>query len=113
MFALTGVVVNTISQVPYEAPVYQANIERLIAQGADILGIDDGPDWQTISNSVFGNLSVQDVINLALTNITSVGASVFLVIVYSALLLAERAGFAHKLSTALRDPQTPPGPKRF
>ena len=104
LFALTGVIVDTISQVLSEAPAYQANIERLIAQGAEFLGLDDRPDWQTVQNAVFGGFSVQNLINVALTNITSIGASVFLVTVYSAFLLAERAGFAHKLSTALRDP---------
>jgi predicted PurR-regulated permease PerM len=105
LFTLTGVVIDTISQILSEAPAYQANIERLIAQGADILGLDDRPDWQTIQNAVFGNFSVQKVINVALTNITSLSASVFLVIVYSAFLMAERAGFAHKLATALHDPE--------
>ena len=64
LFALTGVVVGTISEILAQAPRYQANIERLVAQMAE-----------------------------------------FLIIIYSAFLMAERAGFANKLFTALPDPR--------
>ncbi|WP_113911381.1 AI-2E family transporter [Roseovarius dicentrarchi] len=100
---LLGVVVDTISRILREAPTYQANIERLVAQGADMLGVDERPDWKTIRDATFGRLSVQTLINTALYNITGIGTSVFLVIVYSAFLLSERAGFAVKLSAAMRD----------
>ncbi|EKE45254.1 hypothetical protein OCGS_0344 [Oceaniovalibus guishaninsula JLT2003] len=101
---LLGVVVATISQIVAQAPGYQANIERLVAQGADAFGLDERPDWQTIRAATFGRFSLQTVINTALFSITTMGASVFLVIVYSAFLMAERAGFAAKLSAAVRDP---------
>ena len=35
-------------------------------------GLDDRPDWQTVQNAVFGGFSVQNLINVALTNITSI-----------------------------------------
>lgn len=102
---LLGVVVATISQILREAPVYQANIERLVAEVADAFGVDQRPDWKTIRDATLGRFSVQVIINTALLNVTGVGASVFLVIVYSAFLLAERGGFAAKLSAALPDPE--------
>ena len=105
LFALTGVVVGTIGQILTQAPGYQGNIERLVAQAADAVGIDDRPDWQTIRDATIGRLSLQRLINAALLNVTGIGASVFLVIVYSAFLLAERAGFARKLGSAMRDPE--------
>src|SRR5690606_38860522 len=91
---LLGVVLDTISRILREAPTYQANIERLVAQGADRFGVDESPDWKTIRDATIGKLSVQTLINTALLNITGIGASVLLVIVYSAFLLSERAGFA-------------------
>lgn len=105
LFVLTGVVVATISQILTRAPSYQANIENLVAQAAEMFGIDDRPDWPTIRAATFGRFSFQNFINSALLNVTSVGASVVLVIVYSAFLMAERAGFGRKLSTALRNPE--------
>lgn len=102
--ALTVVVIGKIGEILAQAPTYQSNIERLVAQGADAFGVDERPDWETIRNATFGRLSVRALIETALANVTSVGAFVFLVIVYSAFLLAERAGFAVKLSAALRDP---------
>ncbi|MFD2738709.1 AI-2E family transporter [Sulfitobacter aestuarii] len=102
---LLGVVISTTSQILRDAPTYQANIERLVAQAADVVGIDERPDWKTIRDATLGRFSLQGLINTILLNFTSIGASVFLVIVYSAFLLSERAGFAAKLSTALRDPQ--------
>ncbi|HEY9039639.1 MAG TPA: AI-2E family transporter [Roseovarius sp.] len=102
---LLGVVIDTISRILREASVYQSNIERLVAQGAELLGVDERPDWRTIRDATFGRLSVQTLINTALFNITDIGASVFLVIVYSAFLLSERGGFAVKLSAAMRDPE--------
>lgn len=100
----TGVVVDTVGRVLREAPTYQANIERLVAQAADMAGLDERPDWQTIRASTFGRFSIQEIVNGVLLNVTSIGGSVFLVIVYAAFLLVERAGFAAKLSAALRDP---------
>ncbi|WP_281825845.1 AI-2E family transporter [Jannaschia rubra] len=105
LLALTGVVLGTIGQIVTQAPAYQANIERLVAQGADAIGIDERPDWETIRNATIGRLSVRNVIETALANVTWIGASVFLVIVYSAFLLTERASFAAKLSIVLPDPE--------
>lgn len=103
--ALTFVVIGTIGQILAQAPGYQANIERLVAQGADMLGLDERPDWGTIRDATFGRISIRRLVETALANLTFVGGWVFLVIVYSAFLLAERAGFAAKLSAALRDPE--------
>ena len=47
---------------------------------------------------------MQQIINTALLNVSSVGASLFLVIVYSAFLLTERGTFAAKLSAAMKNP---------
>lgn len=102
--ALAFVVIGTIGEILERAPAYQANIERLVAQGADAFGLDERPDWGTIRDATIGRLSVRSLIETALANVTSFGAFVFLVIVYSAFLFAERGGFATKLSVALRDP---------
>ncbi len=100
---LTGVVVGTVGQILREAPTYQTNIERLVARAADMAGLDERPDWKTIRDATLGRLSVQGLVNDVLLNVTNIGASVFLVIVYAAFLLSERAGFAAKLSAALPD----------
>ncbi|MAX72885.1 AI-2E family transporter [Alterinioella nitratireducens] len=105
LFALTGVVVGTISEILAQAPRYQANIERLVAQMAEFIGVDDRPDWPAIRDATFGRFSVQGVINTAFLNVTGIGSAVFLIIIYSAFLMAERAGFANKLFTALPDPR--------
>lgn len=105
MFAVAGVVVKTIGQILRDAPTYQANIERLVAQVVALFGLETSPDWQTIRDATIGRFSVQALISTAFLNVSSIGASLFLVIVYSAFLLAERAGFAAKLSAALKDPE--------
>lgn len=105
IFVLSGVVMGAISRILAQAPTYQANIERLVAQGADALGLDERPDWQTIRDATVGRLTIQGSINAVLVNVTGIGATIFLIVVYSAFLLAERAGFAVKLSAALRDPE--------
>lgn len=104
ILALSGVVVSTIGQVLSRSTLYQINIERLVAQGAEMLNVDERPDWATIRDATIGRFSVRRIVEAALLNVTGVGASVFLVVVYSAFLLAERADFAAKLSAALRDP---------
>ncbi|WP_099826204.1 AI-2E family transporter [Oceaniglobus indicus] len=102
----TGVVVDTVGRILREAPTYQANIERMVARVADLVGLDERPDWQTIRDATFGRFSVQSLVNTALLNITNIGAWLFLVVIYAAFLLAERGGFAAKLSAALRDPES-------
>lgn len=104
LMVLTGVVVGTISQIVTQAPTYQANIEKLVAQIAEAVGVDERPDWPTIRAATFGRFSLQALINTSLLNVTSLGAAAFLVIIYSAFLMAERANFSRKLSLALRDP---------
>ena len=105
LVVIVGVVVSTISQILSQAPTYQANIEKLVAQGADLVGIDERPDWQTIRAATFGRFSIQSVINTAFLNVTGIAGPIFLVIVYSAFLLAERAGFSRKLALVMPDPE--------
>ena len=94
VLAFAGVVVNTIPQILRQAPTYQANIERLAAQVANIFGLGESPDWHAIRAATIGRFSLQDMISAALLNVSSIGASLFFVIVYAAFLLGERAGFA-------------------
>ncbi|PRY92885.1 putative PurR-regulated permease PerM [Hasllibacter halocynthiae] len=105
VIALSGIVVDTIGRLVRAAPLYQANVERLVAQGADLLGIDERPDWGTIREATFGRFSLQRLVNGVLLNVTSIGGTVLLVIVYAAFLLAERGGFDARLAAALRDPE--------
>ena len=98
-----GVVLSTVSSIVAEAAVYQANIEKLVAEAADFLQIEERPDWQTIRDATIGKLSISSLFNVLVVNITGIGGAIFLIVVYAAFLFSERASFSQKLAAALQD----------
>lgn len=101
--AFNGVVIVTIRDLVAQAPEYQANLERMIAQGMRALGIEGNPDWQTIQAMTIGRIDMQQFLGGLAGSVGALAGIVVLVIVYAVFLFAEAAGFPRKLSVALPD----------
>lgn len=99
--ALNWVVIVTARDLVALAPAYQANIERMIAQGFGLFGLEGNPDWETIADAVFGRIDMPAVIGVLAGSVGSMVGVLVLAVVYAIFLAAETTGFAHKLAVAL------------
>jgi len=99
--ALNWVVIVTARDLVALAPAYQANIERMIAQGFGLVGLEQNPDWETIAEVVFGRIDMPAVIGGLAGSAGSMVGVLVLAAVYAIFLAAEASGFAHKLAVAL------------
>ncbi len=99
--AFNGVVIVTVRDLVAQAPEYQANLERLIKRGMEMLGIEGNPDWQTIQTMTIGRIDMQQFLGGVAGSVGALAGVVVLIVVYAVFLFAEAAGFSHKLSVAL------------
>ena len=104
LFAI--VVAATIRDISEVAPAYQANLEALLAQVASRYDMEVQEIWAEVRAVTIDRLDVRNLILRALGGFTSVGATVFFVVIYAAFLMAERQGFARKIATALPNEDT-------
>ncbi|HHX89997.1 MAG TPA: AI-2E family transporter, partial [Paracoccus sp.] len=56
--ALNWMVIVTARDLVELAPTYQANIEQMIAHGFGLFGLDENPDWASISDMIFGGINM-------------------------------------------------------
>lgn len=97
--ALALVVSVTLNQLVTVMPRYQANLETLAAKVAALGGIEN-PTWEDITEATLGRMNLQAILLRLLGSLTSLGLTVFLVVVYAGFLMAERGRFAGKLAAA-------------
>ena len=96
---LALVVSVTLKQLVAVMPAYQANLEALAIRAADFGGIAH-PTWDDIVEVTLGRLNLQSILLRLLGGVTSLGLTVFLVVVYAGFLMGERGRFAAKLAAA-------------
>ncbi len=99
VIALVLVVSVTLNQLVEVMPSYQQNLELLAIRIADIGGIEH-PTWDDIVEVTLGNLNLQAILLRLLGGLTSLGLTVFLVVVYAGFLMGERGRFTAKLAAA-------------
>ncbi|MCG6856841.1 MAG: AI-2E family transporter [Salaquimonas sp.] len=101
--ALALVISTTVNQLIEVAPSYQKNLETLATQFAHLVNVDDLPNWHEIRAATLEKISIQTVLLGFVSGLTSMGSSLFLVIVYAAFLFSERISFTRKVSAAFPD----------
>lgn len=97
--ALGLVVAVTVDQLVAAMPAYQTNLEALAGRAATLGGIES-PTWEDIVDATLGNLNLQAILLRTLGGVTSLGLTLFLVVIYAAFLMRERARLPAKLATA-------------
>ena len=102
-FALGSIVAVTLEEMVDRAPEYQANLERLAAMIARTFGADSDPDWDDIRRVTIGQISLPSLIGGLFNSLTSLGASLFIFVVYAGFLMGEWRSFPRKLQLALAD----------
>ncbi|TDL78071.1 AI-2E family transporter [Palleronia sediminis] len=97
------VVAATVRDIAGVAPVYQANLSRLLQNVAVMFDIEEQQLWNEIRSLTIDKISFQAILLATLGGFTSVGGMVFLVVIYAGFLLAERNTFPQKISAAFRN----------
>lgn len=100
LLGMALVVSVTVDQLMAVAPVYQTNLEAVIAHLAALFGLPAIPSWEDIRALTVERMNVQRALGVFLASLTSFGGSIFLIVIYVAFLLVERGSFGAKLESA-------------
>jgi predicted PurR-regulated permease PerM len=106
IFGLAVVVAGTVRDIAAALPRYQANIDAMVAALAQRFDLEAQRVWAEIRAVTLERIDLQRVVLGALGGFTSVGVTVFLVVIYAGFLLGERGTFPAKVSAALSDPES-------
>lgn len=103
--AFAVLIASTVREIAAVAPQYQANFEALVARTADRFDLDRQEIWDELKAVTVDRIDIRAMVLGILGGFTNVGATVFLVIIYAAFLIAERGAFVRKLQAAFPNPK--------
>lgn len=90
----------TVREIVAVAPVYEANVDAFLVGIAEKYELDHQELWGHLRAVTIDAFDLRVVLRRVLGGFTNVGATVFLIAIYAAFLLAERQGFQAKLQAA-------------
>ncbi|SLN24081.1 AI-2 transport protein TqsA [Roseivivax jejudonensis] len=99
--ALFAMLVVNFGRVAEAIPGYEENLDRLVARGATLVGVEDEPNWAILRDNTLGRIDVASYLGQLANQIRGIGTTLFLVVLYAAFFFAERVLFADKVSIAL------------
>ena len=95
------VIAATVREISSVAPVYEANLDSMFHQIADRFDFESQDIWDELHAVTIERIDFNALVLSLLGSFTNVSAAVFLVIIYAAFLMAERADFEHKIKVSL------------
>jgi len=103
--ALAYLVMSSRDSVIALAPQYQKSLLTIIQKGAVFLRIEGEPTWTTLRTDLFAQINLQRLLGSMVVSVSSIVASVFIVLLYATFLLLEQRTFTEKLSKLSTDPR--------
>jgi predicted PurR-regulated permease PerM len=103
ILVLAVVVASTVRDIVAVLPTYQANLNALLESLAARFDVEAQEVWSEVRAVTLDRIDFQWLLLTALSGFTSVGITVFLVVIYAGFLMAERGTFPLKVSAALGD----------
>jgi AI-2 transport protein TqsA len=103
--SLISLLINNLNAVIAISPQYLESLLAVIQQGAEAVGIEEEPTWETVRREVFGEINIQALIGSTVGWISSIVFVFLLVLVYAGFLLAEKGNFSTKIGRLSRDPE--------
>ena len=97
-------VAETFTQVATVLPRYDSNLDALATQLGLLMHLEDEPTWATVRAATIDQFQIQSYIGPILASVRGFGGTLFLVVLYAAFFMAERARMAEKLALAIGDP---------
>jgi predicted PurR-regulated permease PerM len=98
-------VINNLAQVVTALGRYEANLDALLTRFATLLAIEGETTWQNVRRVTFDQTNIRSFVAPALLSLRGFGATLFLVVLYSIFIMAERGMLARKLVIAMGDPE--------
>ena len=87
------------------APQYQRSLLAAIQKAAVILRIETEPTWTTLRQQVLAQVNLQRLLGSVLASVSSVIATVTVVLLYASFLVLERRSLAAKMASISSDPE--------
>ncbi len=100
---LFSLVISNIARVVTALPGYEFNLDALVTQVANMLGIENEPNWQNLRRATFDQIDIRSLATPLLLSLRGIGSTLFLVVLYASFFLAERGLLARKVVMALGD----------
>ncbi|MCX7288303.1 MAG: AI-2E family transporter [Rhodobacterales bacterium] len=97
--ALALIVAVTMNDLVAAMPRYQQNLEGLAVKVAAMGGLENAT-WDDIVDVTVGKLNLQAIMLRVLGGVSSLGLTLFLVVVYSGFLIVERRRLPERLAVA-------------
>lgn len=86
------------------APQYQATLLAAVQKVAALFGIETEPTWATPRQDMPARINVQVLLGSMLASVSSIAATIVVVLLYAVFLLIERHGLHRKLAHIAGDP---------
>lgn len=103
---LTYLLIASRDSVVALGPQYQKSLLAFIQQGAVLLRIETEPTWATLRADILARINLQRVLGSMVVSVSSIAASVVVVLLYAVFLLIEQRTFFTKIGHLSDDPQT-------
>jgi AI-2 transport protein TqsA len=98
IFSLALIIDSTLTEFRAVLPEYQATLGNFLLTLPGMATVDTSMLWQDISDRLLAENDLQQTIVSVLGGITTVGATLFLIIVYAGFLAGERTSLSAKIA---------------
>ncbi|WP_113154447.1 AI-2E family transporter [Nitratireductor sp. OM-1] len=101
LLLLASVMVGTAEQVMARLPVYQKNLTDMLESISARFEIEEIPNLSTLIETLWGRINLQRIAAVGIGSVGSLAGVIFMAVIYSTFLMAERGGFARKIAAVL------------
>lgn len=105
VLALGMLVINHKDKVIALAPLYQETLLAAIQKVAVWLSIETEPTWATLRQDMLARINLQMLLGSVVVSVSSITASLMVVLLYAVFLLVEQHSFANKIAQLSDDPR--------
>eukprot|EP00752_Nemacystus_decipiens_P000559 g559.t1 len=99
LFLLGDIIASNVAAVTERAPSYQQNIQAMLQDWTEKLGLSAVPSVQSLAQEI----DVAGVLRTAAAQITAVAGNIFTILFYVVFILLEQATFKGKIQALFRD----------
>lgn len=99
VMALAEMVSGHFTDVIQAVPTYQANLQRLLAEAAGLLGMKDTPNLTQLVEGI----DFQSIVGRLAASLTGIAGNAGLIFVYVLFLFVEQGSFDHKMKALFPD----------
>jgi predicted PurR-regulated permease PerM len=103
--AVVGLIVANVGVVVERLPEYQASLLSQVQRLAAAAGVEAEPTWQALQQDFLQSINLQGLIGSTVVSVTSMLASLVIVLLYVTFLLVEQRVFSRKVERLSDDPE--------